>query len=164
MYFHGSNDLGTLGVGDTEVRNGPTTIPFFVKKNLCVQQIFAGGLHVFARTDDDSIYAWGSGKEGQLGLQEIIEKAVDPVLVPHLSKMKLKTISAGGGHNLAITSFDQVISWGFGKDGRLGHENQGNLNVPKPIESLKKKKSIAVSCGVDHALVVVEEDEDDEED
>ncbi|CAM6006603.1 unnamed protein product [Sphagnum balticum] len=51
-----------------------------------------------------------------------------------ISSLKtVKQVAAGWGHSLALTTHGIVYSWGYGKDGQLGHNNTESLMDPTAI-------------------------------
>jgi alpha-tubulin suppressor-like RCC1 family protein len=55
---------------------------------------------------------------------------------------------------MVLTSDGEVRTWGGGEDGRLGHGNTDDQNVPKRVEGLTNVTGIAAGTG--HSLALVE--------
>lgn len=64
---------------------------------------------------------------------------------------------ACGFHTACLTDMSECFSWGEGKFGRLGHNNEANCYAPRLVESLIGKKPRQVSCGGFHSAVVTED-------
>ena len=87
-----------------------------------------GAGHCAALTDTGLIYTWGQGRYGQLGHGDEQDRIVpQPVLG---IKCKVKALSASFYHNLAITVNGSLFSWGDGKDGKLGHNDNAGRLIP----------------------------------
>jgi alpha-tubulin suppressor-like RCC1 family protein len=50
-----------------------------------------------------------------------------------------------------------VYSWGSGAHGRLGHGDEQDANEPRLISALASAKATQVACGMDHSLVLTED-------
>lgn len=50
--------------------------------------------------------------------------------------------------------FLQVLSWGDGEDGKLGHGDSLTLDSPKIIEALLAKRVFYVACGSAHSAAI----------
>ncbi|CAJ1354632.1 unnamed protein product, partial [Effrenium voratum] len=67
LYSWGANDLGQLGVGDTQYRHAPAKIG---GKALGVpfRSVAAGFQHCLALSRSGRVYSWGNSRHGRLGL------------------------------------------------------------------------------------------------
>ena len=105
-----------------------------------------------------TIYTWGRGEDGQLGLGDTNDQLV-PVLVDALTDSgpggnTVKQISCGSGHTVILDQKGQVFTWGRGDDGRLGHGDNGWKYVPRAVEALTGKVITQVTCGSYHTAAV----------
>jgi len=66
-----------------------------------------------------------------------------PTLVPSMQGRRIVSVAVGDWHCLALSREGEVYSWGDGRDGSLGHADEGARAVPSRIESLGRIKSIA---------------------
>merc|ERR1712086_198584 len=66
LFGWGDNNNGQLGVGDQEGRAVPTLVTGLQGKQ--VVHFAAGGCHTICTTADGSVFTWGDGGCGQLGL------------------------------------------------------------------------------------------------
>lgn len=69
---------------------------------------------------------------------------------------KVSQIAACMHHSLAVTSSGEVLSWGFGGNGQLGHGDAAlpkdrDEPVPRLIGALKQHKVCSVSAGFLHS-------------
>ena len=66
LFSWGQNRNGRLGVSDKSSRQVPTLVTELQGKQ--VVQVAAGDHHALCTTADGSVFTWGSGEDGQLGL------------------------------------------------------------------------------------------------
>ncbi|KAG3118656.1 hypothetical protein PI124_g4101 [Phytophthora idaei] len=102
----GNGSLGQLGLGKTRSRSVPTRVR--VLQDAGVTQLSFGEWHSMALCQDGTLYAWGFGEEGQLGLpDEDLEPtrrvALLPVVVHALSGTGATMVSSGGSHTFVVT-------------------------------------------------------------
>ena len=64
------------------------------------------------------------------------------------------SVSAGGGHSLALTANGAVWSWGWGGFGQLGHGDDQHQWQPKKIEAFADERVVAVSAAAGHSLAL----------
>ena len=107
----------------------------------------------------ENLYSWGLGTYGNLG--NGYRKDQDtPVLFHIMSpvakvKKQVKQIACGSRHSMALTTDGEVYSWGFGRNGRLGHGSIADFDVPQRIEAFQvseDKKITEICCGDSHSL------------
>ena len=133
-----SYNKGQCGHGDFADTDLPTIVRGLQHKQ--VKKISAGGFHTLAATEDDELYAWGSGTYGELGTgdqgtqnapklskmpNEIVltpsdEDPTSEILKQGESRPKISQISAGGHHSLVLTVRGSLFSFGYGAHGQLG--------------------------------------------
>ena len=82
------------------------------------------------------IFSWGRGEDGQLGLGDTSDQST-PVLVENLRKVRVREVACGSGHTIVLTREGQVLTWGRGDDGRLGHGDNGWKYIPRPVKGLE---------------------------
>lgn len=94
------------------------------------------------------IYSWGDESRGQLGSGDAHAR-FKPQENRWVTKFCLKNnlkpakISAGAYHNLMLTSSAQIVSWGAGDYGQLGHGTMWDDSAPNLISDLKGVTMIA---------------------
>ena len=155
-----------------EIGNNIEEISDLNDKNII--NIESGGLHSLAMSYDGKIYAWGSNIYGQLGLDEQEENfeikndnkqiIKNPILLKNLQNIKIKIISCGEFHSLALSENGDIFSWGGCSYGQLGHSfidimpkndnNKPYLPTPNIIESIRDIKMIDISCGKYHNISI----------
>uniref|UniRef100_A0A4W5NG08 HECT domain-containing protein n=1 Tax=Hucho hucho TaxID=62062 RepID=A0A4W5NG08_9TELE len=119
-----------------------------------VIQIACGDQHSIALTQDGKVFTWGQNSSGQLGLGKGEPSTFSPQPVKSLSGIPLAQITAGGDHSFALTLSGAVFGWGKNSAGQLGLGDTIDRPAPAPVDCLNLKKTIAVSCGVEHTAVL----------
>lgn len=119
----GDNNLGQLGLGDTNVRRAPVIIPHTgVLVGRKIVRIAAGAAFSVALCEDGTIATWGANGQGQLG-DGSTSNSMIPVAVNASSALagrKVVEISCGLNHVLALCDDGSVIAWGNHGWGQLG--------------------------------------------
>jgi alpha-tubulin suppressor-like RCC1 family protein len=100
-----------------------------------------------------ALYSWGCGSEGQLGLGDENDRAT-PCLVEALEGEEVVAVAAGDDHALAATADGALYSWGYGVDGRLGHEETEGRLLPERVEALADVRVAQVAAGRWHSLAL----------
>lgn len=118
-----------------------------------VVQVSCGHSHTLCLTETGDVFAFGSNKYGQLGLGTT-DDALVPRLVEALQRQRASQVSCGNDHSLVLTDRGAVLSFGNGRDGRLGHGDELVRKLPTLVESLVNVVAIAVATGADHSLVL----------
>jgi alpha-tubulin suppressor-like RCC1 family protein len=103
-----------------------------------------------------SLQAWGINLIGQLGngTKSDFSKVPVPATLP--AGTRLRSVSAGCGFSLAVTSDGQLLSWGGNRDGRLGLGPDGPRSslVPVPARIPPGDTITAAAAGCHHALAL----------
>jgi alpha-tubulin suppressor-like RCC1 family protein len=115
--------------------------------------VSAGDEHALALARDGSVYVWGVGKDGQLGIgpMPVINFKTRtpaamgfmpvPVRVPDLGEVI--AISAGKSHSLALLKNGTVRAWGRNREGQLGDGTTANRDRPIAVPGLRDVVAIA---------------------
>ena len=146
VFAWGSGFEGEIGVGDTKGRGVPTEIPFLDS----IVGISAGKSHSLATKIDGTVWAFGKNTEGELGLGTSTANVLIPTQIPNL--VRITSVSAGGGHSLALQDDGSVWSWGNNLSGQLGIGNTISASVPQKIPELANV--IAISAAYGHSLAL----------
>jgi alpha-tubulin suppressor-like RCC1 family protein len=102
-----------------------------------------------------TVLAWGDNSVGELGNGSKGDPSGVPVRVHLPAGTRIRSVSAGCGFALALTSKGQVLGWGTNRDGRLGRGGDRRarttpVRVPVPAHA----PVIAVRAGCHHALAL----------
>ena len=100
VYVCGKGDQGRLGVGDTEDKHAPTLVTGLQGKR--VVHVAAGEYHTICSTSDGSVFTWGAGDVGQLGLGDESD-VLQPTLVRgELQGKQVVQVAAGDYHSACV--------------------------------------------------------------
>ncbi|MEK5039861.1 RCC1 domain-containing protein [Sporosarcina sp. FSL K6-3457] len=158
VWTWGRNSDGQLGyttpfIGTTDQMTynaEPTKVMKNTVEALKAIAISAGEVHTLAVDESGQVWAWGSGKFGQIGKEG---RAITPELVPGLSN--IVAVAAGAHHSLALSRDGKVFAWGRNTNGQLGIGQSGHINpMPKQIERLTGIMEIA--AGDNHTIALAQ--------
>lgn len=158
VYSFGYGEHGRLGLGNEEQVSTPQQVPFPAPFH--PTQVSAGEQHSIA-SGHDGCYSWGSNDMGQLGVNNPsqLEFATTPQKVPLPEGMAVRKIVAGGRHSGAITHCGNVLTWGWGEEGQLGHGTEKSSYLPRPCKLPKIYDRVGVpmdiTLGGTHSVVVL---------
>ncbi len=130
---------------------GPAGTPIRIKA------IAAGGSHTLVLGTDDTVWAWGSNQNGQLGDATLVNKLV-PTKVPALAA---SAIAAGYAHSAALfksatlTTNGGLYTWGGNAYGQLGDGTRTDNNKPKLIGTALYS---TLATGLRHNLAILKSD------
>lgn len=156
VWSWGQNQNGALGDGSGVVRRtAPQPIPGLSR----VIAIAAGSSSVgtttaYALRSDGTVWAWGAGGDGQLGIGELVNAQPTPVQVTGLSNVV--SIAAQDGLAFALRDDGRVFGWGQGVNLTLPHvwpAAGGRLLVPTLIAEVPSAIGIG---GASNAVYVFE--------
>ena len=159
----GSQEYGQLGAGvfggwqlePTEVAiptHSSTSEP--TSTVLRFRTLSAGGLHSLAASEDGKVFAWGNANHGQLGQGHREALPVPTAVAGALVDQRVTAVAAGGDHSVVLTDCGQVLSWGSGECGQLGHGVEEDLLLPRMLERLHATQ---VAAGALHTGVLTAE-------
>eukprot|EP01083_Nonionella_stella_P319104 1169542_1 len=104
------------------------------------------------------LYAWGSNKHAQLGLDNHGKYRSTPKILKHLRNINVIDIACSGYHSLAVTAEGRVYAWGNNSDGRcgVGHVNKEYKPLIQRPTLLSIKSALIVSCTatLDHSCLL----------
>nr|XP_033775980.1 RCC1 domain-containing protein 1 isoform X3 [Geotrypetes seraphini] len=95
--------------------------PFFKEfpHQLQVYKLALGGEHAVLLSTQQTVYAWGSGRHGQLG-HGGVEYVPEPQTVEALQGVPMDDVAAGGWHSVSISEAGDTYVWGWNESGQLG--------------------------------------------
>jgi len=141
VYAWGKNYSGQLGIHtDWDEYQYPYQVhgpvggdePYLIG----IIQVAAGANFSLALKDDGTLWAWGEGGSGQLGLHSDNDHTVPyqvhgPGNVGYLTDVV--DVDAGQHHTLALKSDGTVYAWGEGGHGQLGLHSDNDHTVPYQV-------------------------------
>jgi alpha-tubulin suppressor-like RCC1 family protein len=135
----GANQFGQLGRGTADTLDHAT--PATVELD-AIDTVSVGRFHACALSYDGTVRCWGLALDGRVGsdtsaletcvADESIAWAIDvpagttvpcatrPVLVPEISDAT--ELAVGADHACAVRTGGEVVCWGRGAEGQLGHD------------------------------------------
>ncbi|XP_057781444.1 PH, RCC1 and FYVE domains-containing protein 1-like [Salvia miltiorrhiza] len=151
LFTWGDGDKYRLGHGNKDAYLFPTCVSPLIDYN--IQQLACGHNMTIALTTSGHVFTMGSNAYGQLGNPQSDGKA--PSLVQdRLVGEFVEQISCGADHVVVLTLRGDVFTWGRGANGRLGHGDTEDRNVPTLIEALKDKHVRNISCGSNYTTSI----------
>ena len=171
----------TQNSSNNENINDPTNISI-IHNNLKALEVCCGNEHSLILSKDKNVYGIGNNEDGLLGQLDKELKTYKPIKINFIAKNeeneieeyngKIKNISCGTVHNLALTDDGNIFSWGSFQGGQLGissellldttnveiKEKKLFLSIPSlvPFFSKNSVKIEKVSCGEAHSLALSE--------
>ena len=135
LFSWGRNASGQLGVGDTGDRHLPTLVTELQGKQ--VVHVAAGNDHTICTTAKGSVFTWGGGDVGQLGLGDDRSKRLVPTLVRgELQNRTVMQIAAGLAHSACMAKDGSVFTWGDNEHGQLGVSVVSLASLPMLVQAL----------------------------
>ena len=86
-----------------------------------------------ALSKDKQVFSWGNNEAGQCGLDLICPVIFSPTRIETLNKIKM--ITCGNEHSMALNESNEIFTWGRGKGGVLGYSEEGIVSKPRKIEN-----------------------------
>ncbi|XP_061191320.1 probable E3 ubiquitin-protein ligase HERC4 [Saccostrea echinata] len=150
LFSWGCNKYGQLGLGTSNSHDTPQQI--ISLKGIPVALVAVGGNHSFILSCSGAVFGWGKNSFGQLGLNDELDK-YHPTLCKSLRNQKVKYMSCGEDHTVALTKDGGVFTFGAGGFGQLGHSSMQNEILPKRVMELMGSVITQVICGRRHTIV-----------
>lgn len=150
LYTFGSGNWGVLGHGDEKsvLFLEPKIVDYFKKNFIKIKKVALGDFHSLALSEEGDLYSWGfGGDKGFLGLFRRDPGALGhgnwqhnftPKKIAYFAEknIKLRDISCGTSHSIAIDRNGVLYSFGRGSFGLLGTGSNKDQLVPIQNEFL----------------------------
>ncbi|KAL1564466.1 PH, RCC1 and FYVE domains-containing protein 1-like isoform X2 [Salvia divinorum] len=151
LFTWGNGDKNRLGHGNKDTYLVPTCVSAIIDYN--IQQLACGYNITVALTTSGHVFTMGSTEYGQLGDPQSDGKR--PRLVQDaLVGQFVEQISCGTYHVAVLTGRNEVFTWGKGANGRLGHGDLEDRNVPTMVEALKDRHVRSIVCGSNYTASI----------
>lgn len=112
--------------------------------------VAAGNEHTCAVLSDGTVKCWGGNGYGQLGNDDLVNKAF-PVTA---NLNNVKNIIAGEAHTCALLTDNTVACWGLNNHGQLGLNDQINRTIPTAVTALSNRVEL-LSTGSNHLCATI---------
>lgn len=152
-YGMGDNAMGQLGIGSNKGAQAQVNTPKRINVDEKVRDVACGLDFSLFVTDKGHVYSAGSSESGQLGVNDngeyidgrklyysaqtspervhsFFSKDARTKEVVRVGNVAIRSVSAGAHHCLAVTTTDELFTWGFNGHGRLGHKTTEDELVP----------------------------------
>ena len=111
-----------------------------------VEQVDGGEFHSIALRSDGTVWAWGDGMQGQLGVPGRMGVAGTPLQINSLRNCI--AVAAACNHSMALQGDGSAWAWGENSSGQLGDGTTANHTAPAKVGDLSNV--IAIAAGGRH--------------
>ena len=139
VWTWGSGGNGIGGHDNTTNYSSPVQVGVLTNWGT-TQPTVSMAFHVLAIKGDGTLWAWGQGSDGRLGLNNTTSYS-SPVQVGSLTNWAF--VARGSQHTLAVKTDGTFWSWGNGGSGRLALGNTTAYSSPKQVGSLTNWAKVA---------------------
>ncbi|XP_065807795.1 RCC1 and BTB domain-containing protein 1 isoform X2 [Labrus bergylta] len=159
VFVVGFNSSSCLGTGDSLSTVVPKKLDFLRGKKV-VSLSYGSGPHVLLATEDGQLFVWGHNGYSQLG-NGTANQGLSPVLVTsNLQNKKVKEVSCGSHHSMALTHDGEVFAWGYNNCGQVGSGNTANQPYPRRVTgSMQGKTTVSITCGQTSSMALIDNGE-----
>jgi alpha-tubulin suppressor-like RCC1 family protein len=164
VFSCGEGPKGSLGLGQDSAVSAsqPRCVvpsPITSLSIVPVVQLAAGSQHAVALSATGSVYVWGCGKKGQLGVGST-NNLWSPSLVPALDAVEIAAVSCGQYFTALLTRQGAIYTCGENSCGQLGLGSSSDAardklaSTPQRVRALDGQVMVALSCGNTHMLAL----------
>ncbi|MFQ5549719.1 MAG: RCC1 domain-containing protein [Gemmatimonadales bacterium] len=143
-----STVFGNTSVSETCSARSCSTSPLQLQSNISFEKLAVGPTHTCGLSSG-TLYCWGHGELGELGLGPTMAIASPTSVLPGT---RFVAVAAGLNHSCAVTEGKAVFCWGSNVFGQLGDGSYSNTTRPTRISS--GIEFIDVAAGWDHTCGV----------
>ena len=152
LWCWGLNQNGRLGLGNQTSVTRPHQVTTPAATGWA--SVSAGEEHTCGVRADGTLWCWGTGNGGQLGLgdggapHDLPQQVTSPATAGWVS------VSAGGADTCAVRGDATLWCWGFNSNGELGVGDTVNHSLPQQVTSSAATGWASVSAGGIHTCAV----------
>ncbi|CEG48985.1 regulator of chromosome condensation-like protein [Plasmopara halstedii] len=155
LYTWGSGEDGRLGHGDMRDRTVPRKVMTLLRQN--VVSASCGGAHTVVLTEKGSVFSFGRGRNGRLGLGDTKWRDVPHEIMTFPLHMRVVQVACGWNFTTAIGQNGTLCTWGKTGEGQcgIGYVDQDQV-VPAIVKfgTNSDVPILDVACGYTHTLVL----------
>jgi alpha-tubulin suppressor-like RCC1 family protein len=160
LFSWGRGEYGRLGHGDTQDQASPKHVEAL--RGVRVSSVSVWWYHGLALAGDGLVYASGENEARAVLGNPHVERELLPKPIEALPGVRVGSIAAGYSRSYAVADSGEVWAWGIDSGDSpdllpLGHGEQKDCPLPKPIESLRGIKVEAVAAIRRHTLALAED-------
>ncbi|MBO6522749.1 MAG: T9SS type A sorting domain-containing protein [Balneolaceae bacterium] len=168
VFIWGSGKNGAMGFGNTDTLNVPTLATHLTSLGKTFIDAAIGGSnntidpspHFLFIASDSSVYSFGEGSDGQLGLGNKTDNYVPTQITSsNISGKKPIAVAAGVKTSMLLMNDGSVFS--FGNTHTVGFEGSSftDLNVPTLLNNAEiyGKRALAITTNRKHSLALLDE-------
>ena len=122
LFALGDNQYGQLGLGDTQSRNVPTCLNFFINKKEKVFQMSCGYKHCVCKGLKQA-YVWGNNCSGQLGTGNLLSKSLPIVVDIKTTAVGNNVIQVSCGFRSTVVMYESRKVYWCGTNGDLKNQS-----------------------------------------
>lgn len=148
-YGWGLNRYGQLGNHSTVT----STLPVVIERpgDVAFDHVAAGAYHSAAVGNDGNVYAWGWGRDGQIGDGDT-EDHILPTQVHMPLCGSFVGVASGYAYSAALSDTGCIFSWGANGSGQLGDGTTQNRLEPVRVQAPEGVIFTNLGLGASHAL------------
>lgn len=153
VFAWGRNSCGQLGLGtNTDV---PT--PTLIVGVTDAAWVAAGEDHSAVILDSRELYTWGAAEFGKLGHGSGTTSGTQNYPRCVRTDELFKHVNCGSQHTAVLNTRDELLTFGAGWYGRLGHGDMDNRYSPMLVEAMHNRTIVDVQCGAYHMCILTED-------
>ncbi|XP_029034052.2 secretion-regulating guanine nucleotide exchange factor-like isoform X1 [Osmia bicornis bicornis] len=153
LYGFGDNKHGQLGLNTDILSNTSFPIKLLDVPFKSPAEIQCGWSHTVALSDGQ-IFSWGRNTYGQLGVKEFEGSSTWKVMWRE-NESKIRQISVGSEHNVALTENDRIVCWGWNEHGNCGNGHTRDVKFPGELSLPFDYAGICIGSGAGHSFAVI---------
>jgi len=156
LYGCGYNTYGQLGL-DAGAGSQPSLTKMIEIAGKIPVAVSCGASHTLVLMSDGEIYGCGYNKNKQLGLGASTANQPTLTLIPGIAEKIPVAVSGGKFHTVVLMSDGEIYGCGYNFYEQLGLGGGGVVDQPSLTQmiEIEHKTPVAVSCGIDHTLVLM---------
>jgi alpha-tubulin suppressor-like RCC1 family protein len=146
LYTWGSNDWGAVGNNTSVYNLAPRQVGALTTWDIVSQ---SDGISGIARRTDGTLWAWGSNRNGRLGLGDAVDRS-SPTQVGTATNWS--RVAGSTASFVAVRSNGTLWTWGNGASGMLGQNDTVSRSSPTQVGTLTNWSLVAGGDSVVHAI------------
>ncbi|GMF36413.1 unnamed protein product [Phytophthora fragariaefolia] len=157
LYTWGSGEDGRLGHGDMRDRAVPRKVMGLLRES--VVGASCGGAHTAVLTAKGTVFTFGRGRNGRLGLGDNKWRDTPHQIVGFPQGTRISQVVCGWNFTAALDRKGDIFTWGKTGEGQcgLGYVDKDQV-VPRCVEKLRDVAGgspvVDVACGYTHTVVL----------